>query len=329
MIEGLLNEAEAALTAGNSEAAISKWVAILKMQVDHEIAIRNAVSHLWRLNYRDDAKELIWRALKSGTRVPSIYLTAIDIAEREQDTALAEKLRTQIASLPDADDKLILTIVDQYTRVFKFNQAIEFLSWALNTHPHSQPLLTRLGDLYQSTGRVAEAMKSYDEAVRLKPRSREGRDAEQKLLHFVPVLSDRERGNIWLAVREVVGIGIVFLLMAWQDAGLNLLLVGPLRWLGVLLSLLGGYLLVTATSSPQQVQVASWFGATMPPKPKRKRADLEAEEESNLPIISQEMRTAIGFVGVLLLMIAFALVFHRALDLLFDYHPPYIPPDSI
>lgn len=329
LIEGLLNEAEAALTSGNTEGAIAKWVAILNMQVDHEIAIRNAVSHLWRLNYRDDAKELIWRALNSSTRVPSIYLTAIDIAEREQNYAQAEKLRTQVASMPEADDKLLLTIVDQYMRTFKFDQAIEFLRGALDTHPNSQPLLNRLGDLYQSTGRVAEAMKSYDEAVRLKPRSREARDAEQKLVRFVPVLSDRERGSVWLAVREVIGIGFLYLLMGWQDAGLNLLLMGPLRWLGILLSMLGGYLLVTATSSPQQVPIAEWFGASMPPlaKPKRKHYELEAEEQSSLPIISSEVRAAIGIIGAILLVIAFALVFQQALDLLFDYHRPYIPLD--
>jgi len=113
-IEVLLDRAEIYLEAGEMESAVAQWAEVLKIQVDHEIALSKAVKHLWRMNYADDAKDLIWRALKSGTTVPMIYLTAIDMAEREHDYSQADALRAYILKLPGAEDTLFVTIADQY-----------------------------------------------------------------------------------------------------------------------------------------------------------------------------------------------------------------------
>jgi tetratricopeptide (TPR) repeat protein len=322
-IAALLDRAEIYLEAGETERAVAQWVEVFKLQVDHEIAISQAVKHLWRLGYTDDAKELIWRALKSGTSVPMIYLTAIDMAERSNDYAQADALRAYVLKLPGAEDTLLVTIANQYVAKFKTEEALQYLNRALEIYPDNQKILIRLGDLNQEIGRPQEAMRYYDEAVRLKPGSKAGKEADKKLLEYVPILTDRERGSIWLAVREVGGIVIFFLFLGWQDAGLNLFLMGGLRWLGVLVSLVGGYALVTATSSPQQRLIAARLGGVIP-------ADQPVSSESNeegtqLPIISASLRYFLGFVGIALLVLAFFFVSHQALDLIFDYSSPSIP----
>lgn len=319
-IEALLDKAEIYLEAGEVESAIGQWVEVLQIQVDYEIAISQAVKHLWRLGYVEDAKELIWRALKSGTAVPMIYLTGIDMAERDHDYARADALRAYVLKLPGAEDTLFVKIAEQYVAKFKTEEALQYLKRALEIYPESQKLLLRLGDLNQEIGRPQEAMRYYDEAARLKPGSKAGREADKKLLEYIPVLTDRERGSLWLAVREVAGIGVFFLFLAWQDAGLNLFQMGLLRWLGVLVSLLGSYALVTATSSPQQRFIAARLGGVIPTN-----APVDNEEATNLPIIPESLRYFFGFIGLTLLLLAFLFVSHRMFHLIFDYSSPSIP----
>jgi tetratricopeptide (TPR) repeat protein len=319
-IEALLDRAEIYMEAGEAESAVAQWVEVLKLQVDHEVALSKAVKQLWRMNYIEDAKDLIWRALKSGTTVPTIYLTAIDMAEREHDYAKADALRAYILKLPGAEDTLFVKVADQYVAKYKTEEALHYLQAALQVYPGNQKLLVRLGDLNQEIGRSQEAMRYYDEAARLKPGSKVGKEADKKLLEYVPILTDRERGSLWLAVREVGGIGLFFLFLGWQDAGLNLFQMGLLRWAGVLVSLLGGYWLVTATSSPQQRLIAARLGGIVPDG--EPGAD---EEATQLPIIPESLRYFLGFLGVALLLIAFFFVSQRALHLIVDYSSPSIP----
>lgn len=322
-IDALLDKAEIYLEAGETERAVAQWVEVLKIQVDHEMAISSAVKHLWRLGYAADARELIWRALKSGTSVPMIYLTAIDMAEREHDYAQADALRAYLLKLPGVEDSLFVTIANQYVAKFKSEEALQYLTRALKIYPESQRLLLRLGDLNRELGRSQEAMRYYDEAVRLKPGSKVGKEADKKLLEYVPALTDHERGSLWLAVREVAGIGAFFLFLGWQDAGLNLFHMGLLRWLGFLVSLAGGYSLVTATSSPQQRLIAARLGGVIPIN--QPTSDNPFEESTQLPVIPVSLRYFLGFIGLALLLLAFLFVSHQTLDLIFDYSSPSIP----
>jgi hypothetical protein len=109
--------------------------------------------------------------------------------------------------------------------------------------------------------------------------------------------------------------------MGWQDAGLNLLQMGLPRWFGVALGLIGGYLIVTATSSPQQRRVADWLGGKVPPSPPNLNAPHTApgralEEPTHLSILSADMRYLLGTLGGILLLLAVFLVFHHTFDLL-------------
>jgi tetratricopeptide (TPR) repeat protein len=334
----LMEQGDTLLAANALEDAIEQWVNVLKIRVDHPEALRNAVGNLWQLNYRTDARELVQRALDAGTRVPSIYLTAIDIAEREQNYADAETLRERIATLPDADDQLIVTVTDHYIKQHQVDRAFTFLERALEAHPDSQALLIKIGDLNEEIGRSKQATAFYEQAARLGTTTKAGREADKRLLSYVPVLTDRERGSLGLAAREALGIAALLLLMALQDAGLSLAGLGIRRWIGVFMGLIGSYLLVTATSSPQQRPFAAWMGGTVPPEKeeeppspfelytKPKAAPGSAvQEPTHLPIIPPALRYTLGIAGFVLVVLAFMLVMHQAIELVINDPPPYLP----
>lgn len=329
-IKALLKKADALVAQDDTEGAVEQWVRVLEIQVDHEVAMRNAVGFLSRLKYLDDARELVWRALDAGTEHPSIYLTAIDIARYQRNPGEVADLRERMAGLPSADEKLIVSVAEQFLNDEQPLRALEVIERALETHPKSQKLLMLMGDLQKAMGRDKEAMRFYDQAARLGTSTEAGREADKKLLNFAPVLTDRERGSLALAWREAGGLALLLLLLAWQDAGLDLLQMDAAHWLGVLLGLVGGYLVITATSSPQQRGLASLLGGTTVEK-KKKHEDDDAihmgavEEVSELPIIPTSFRFVIGTGGAILLLAAFTMVFGRSLDLLAN---PKIP-DSL
>lgn len=336
-IARLVDRAEIYREAGEIEQAIALWVEVLAIRVDHELALRNAAGHLWKLQYWQDAKELVQRAIDAGTRVPTVYLTALDMAERQSDGIWAAELRERVASLPVADEQLVVKVADYYLSRRDQNIAYRFLERALETHPAMPTALIKLGDLLQESGDRMGATRLYERAARLGTRGKTRKEVDKKLRSYVPVLTDRERGSVWLAVREAAGIAMLFVFLGWQDAQLDLLALGPRRWLGVLASLLGGYLLVSATSSPQQRPLAGWLGGSVPPPPPPEPLRLPGdpapfrapgralEEPTALPILPAGLRTIFGLLGVALLGIAFALVFHYTLGWVGDNRPPYLP----
>lgn len=320
----LMKKAAHHLEADDPEAAIEQWVDVLHIQVDHEEAMRNAVSHLARLKYLEDAQELLQRAIDAGTQHPSIYLTAIDLAHHQGDQIVADALRERLVKLPDIDDHTIVTVARQFTNGDRPQQAQALLEDALQMRPDSQPILTTLGDLHQLFERKGEAMRYYDRAARLGAGTKAGKEADEKLAEFAPILTDRERGSVLLAGREAAGFGLIYIFLAWQDAGLNLFHLGLTRWLGVLLGSIGGYLVVTATSSPQQQPVAGWLGGVIPDKRKHKKKEEPGliEEVSEIPMIPPATRLILGVAGAALLLIGAMLVFSMALRLLMNPVPP-------
>lgn len=328
-IKTLLKKADMLVEQGDPEGAIEQWVRVLEIQVDHEIAMRNAVGYLSRLKYLDDARELVWRALEAGTQHPSIYLTAIDIARYQGNPGEVDSLRERLAGLPEADEKLIVTIVDQFIKDEQLIRALNVVTKALEKHPKSQDLLTRMGNLLDMAGRETEAMRYYDRAARLGTGTEAGREADKRLQNYNPVLTDRERGSLALAWREAAGFALVFILLGWQDSGLDLFQMDINHWIGVVLALFGGYFVITATSSPQQRGLAALLGGTVPDKKKNGNDDDEintgvVEESSELPIIPPAFRMVIGLGGAVLLIAAFTLVFSRSLNLISN---PIIPDD--
>ena len=314
-IDRLLAVAEKKLAADDVEGAIENWVRVLRIQVDHPEAMRLAVRHLSRLKYLDDAHELLHRAINAGTTDPGIYLTAIDIARVQHDYVEMDALGEQLARLPEAGDEAVLVVVDQLIKGDQPLRAMEVIDIGLTTHPTSQALMTRKGDLYTLMDQLDEARHWYDQAARLGAGTKAGREADKKLGEYAPVLTDRERGSVMLAWREALGFSVFFIFLAWQDAGLDLLALGPMRLLGVAAGTIGGYLLVTATSSAQQQPLTRLFGGEVPEL---------AEGETALLILPPAYRAVMGVIGALVLVVAFWLVFNMSFGLLLE---PVSPPD--
>lgn len=332
-VEALLSEGEERLKAGDGEGAIEQFVRVLDIRVDHEVAIGNAVRQLAKLGYNDDVDELLTRALDAGTQSTSIHLTAIDLRRRQGNYAEAEALMEKAIHLPKADDTLALKFVNYFLEAGQPLRAIELLEKALANFPDSQKLLVRMGEVQEEYLNQKNAARYYfEQAARAKTGTKEAKLADKALENYVPIITDRERGSIALAVREAVGVGVVYLLMAWQDAGLNLLALGPVRLLGVILSFVGGYLVVTATSSPQQKPIAAWLGGKVPAPSNKpaKEDDLRlmggaVQDATALPILPTYLRLFLMAVGAFLLMGALIMVFNKSFVLLRVPVDPFIP----
>ncbi|MBI1277367.1 MAG: hypothetical protein GC179_04500 [Anaerolineaceae bacterium] len=336
-IKNYLNQAQSLLNKNKIEEAIEQWVRVLEIEIDNEAALGNAVRYLSRLKYIDDARELVWNALNSGTTHPSIYLTAIDIAKYQKLEGEADDLRLKLVQLPEAGEKTVMQIVEYFVE-HEPQKALQALDLAIPVYPKSQKITFRRAQLAEDMGLRKEAATYYEEAAQLGTRSKEGQLADKKLTEFMPHMSDKERGSIGLAVREALGVGFLYLLMGFQDAGLNLALLGPSRIGGIVMSILGAYLLVTATSSPQQKPIASWFGGSVPVKAPKPKAEAEKEdvvkaimgepeeEATHLPIIPTAVRVVIGIAGAVLLAAAFVLVFSTAIGLLRNGSPQFYVP---
>jgi tetratricopeptide (TPR) repeat protein len=338
-IKNYLNQAQTLLNKNKLEEAIEQWVRVLEIEIDNETALGNAVRYLSRLKYIDDARELVWNALNSGTTHPSIYLTAIDIAKYQKQEGEADELRLKLVQLPDAGEKTVMSIVEYFVE-HDPPKALEALDLAIPSYPKNQKLTFRRAQLAEEMGLRKEAATYYEEAAQLGTRSKEGQLADKKLTEFMPHMTDKERGSIGLAVREALGVGFLYLLMAFQDAGLNLAQLGVNRFGGIVMSIVGGYLLITATSSPQQKRIATWFGGSVPVKKPKPKAENEKEdvvkaimgepeeEATQLPIIPTGVRVVIGIAGAVLLVAAFVLVFSAAIAMVrngtADFYVPTI-----
>ncbi len=319
-IQDLLANAEERLAAQDTEGAIEQWVRVLDLQVDHEEALGKAVRHLSRLKYIDDARELVWRALDANTQHPSIYLTAIDIARVQGDEGVSDELRLKLAGLPTADEKVITRLAEYFIKRDRRPDAIAVFERSIERFPKNQALLKQYADLLMEQARPNDAVTIYERVAQLGAGTQAGKEADKKLLALAPGLGDKERGSIMLAVREAAGFGVLALLMAWQDAGLNLLAVGPARLFGVIMSVVGGYLLITATSSAQQQPLATMLGGVVPPAPPPPKDDFEAATTvqappTQLPQITLPLRLLIGAIGGTILIIALYLVFSTSINL--------------
>jgi tetratricopeptide (TPR) repeat protein len=335
-VAALLAKAKQLAAADDMEGAIEQWVYVLDIRVDHPEAIQNATRALAKLKYLNDVETLLNNAIEAGTNQPSIYMTAMDMARHKGEIGEMEMLMEQVAKLPAASEEIVERMVKHFTADQPL-RAVELLREVVEQRPESARLSLLMGDLLRdSMMQPDEAEQYYERAAQGSSDRKIRRTLERSKHGRVPVIGDRERGSVALALREALGFSAVYLLMGWQDAGLNLLSMGVARWLGVGLAFVGGYALITATSSPQQRPLAGLLGGKVPPpqpKPERKKARYEEEplpvgpvqEPTDLPILSPAIRIVCGILGALILAGAFALVFSTALQLLRNPVPPDIP----
>jgi tetratricopeptide (TPR) repeat protein len=330
-ISEYLKRAEAFLKEDKIEDAIEYWVRILEIEPDHQQAIENAVRYLSRLKYLDDARELVWKALDAGTTKPSIFLTAIDIARVQGNEMEADDLRLRLAGLPTTSEKVVADLADHFMKQEAPDKALDALNRAMHNHRKSQKILVRRAEIAEAMALHTEANTYYELAAKLGTGTKEGRVADTKLTATIPPLTDAERSSPLHAMREAFGIAAFYILLGWQDAGLNLFRMDIGHWVGVVISLIGGYLLITATSSPQQQPLARLLGGKVPPAPPPPPPSLEKSQTvympTQLPILPVAVRFIMGSIGMVALVGAFWLVFGTSIDLLRNPNPEpfYIP----
>ena len=310
----LLQRGNALLERGNTEGAVEQWVQALEIQPDHEETLRNAVKALVQLNYQDDAYELVWRAVQSGTQNLSIYLTAMDLANLTKNYENMEAIRARILNLPTVTEDAVIKIADAYFKINLKKEGHTALQKGLQKFPESQQLLLMMGDLYESLNRSKQAVEFYNRAVAIKTNSKIGKEADKRLQNFAPVMTDKERGSALLAWRETAGISILFFSLAFMDSYLDILRIDAPHWAGILLSIIGGYVFITATSSPQQGVLIRLFGG-----------EVDSALDSKLPILPDTMRYILGGLALVLLLIAFWLTFSQSIELLFNPIQPNYP----
>ncbi|MBZ0318016.1 MAG: hypothetical protein K8L91_16470 [Anaerolineae bacterium] len=303
-IEKLLNYAEVAMHRRNLETAVRAWTAVLDIRIDHPEALTKATKALYDGYFTEDAWTLMLRALRSGSTSVTVYLLGIELAEKIGRWREADEIRMRLARLPDADSEIILKAAQQLKDAGHPENAVKLLETALKRHSENQTLWRYLGDGYRQTRHAKLAAVAYDRAARLGPRTEDGKKAEVALQHEIPIISEREQRSFLLAFREAVAVSLLFLVLGFQDAGLDFSQMGRSRWLGFGLSLLGGYLLVTATSGSRQQPFGRWLGSRV--------------GEAELPEIAPEARAVLGLIGGILLMVAFRLVLPIGLSLLAD-----------
>ena len=335
----LMREAETLVKTNRRPEAVDKWVAVLAIQSDHEDAMKQAVEYYMGRDMVAEVQALLYNAVDDGTDNATLLLSARDLAEKQRDVHRLDALNEIIVRTDWVTSKRILKITEGYVKQELFDNAIRILQSGLKTKPNDALLLNRIAELHEATGRSNLAIQYYERVANQDVRSKIGKEADKRLSQGVPIMTDRERGSVWLAWREVWGVFLLFFLLAFQDSGLNFLEMGASRWMGVLLSLVGGYLLITATSSPQQAPLAKILGGRLPPdspkSPERKlnpfatlltQMGIEIDEENfhvgpiheptHLPIIPSWIRVVFGFSGCLMLIFAFYLVLPTALGLL-------------
>ncbi len=337
-IQRLMREAETLVKTNRQPEAVDKWIMVLDIQHDHEDAMKLAVEYLIARDMMDDVKLLLYNAVDKGTDNAMILLSARDLAKTENTMARYDELNDMISQAPWATPKQILRIANAYAKDEVYDHAIQILQSGLKTHSDDPELLNLMAQIHEMTGREALALQYYERVANSAVRSKLGKEADKRLSQGVPIMSDAERGSSWLAWREVFGIFMFFFLLAFMDSGLNLVTMGAGRWMGVMLSLVGSYLLVTATSSPQQHPLASILGGHLPennPKIPERRLNPMASlftsigipideenhyvgpihEPSRLPIIPEWIRWVFGISGSLMLIFAFYLVLATAIGL--------------
>lgn len=309
-----LNHAQTYLDQGDNEGAVGKWVDVLDLQVDHEVALREAVKTLIKLKYHKDAKELLWRAIDANTPNLSIYLTMLDLIVQEDEHHRIESLHVKILALPTVTTEVVMRVTEKYITLGFTGQAYNVLENGIEKFPDQQDLLLKMGDLQDRMGKDKDAIAYYQRTAALGIRTDAGKEADKRLQQFAPVITDNERGNMWLAWREAGGILLVFFTLAWMDSSLDMLQIDSLHWMGVLLSIIGGYLLITATSSPRQGFLVRLLGG-----------EVDLFSGSDLPVIQENLRYALGALGAVLLLLALWLTFSNAITALLDPTTPTYP----
>ena len=310
----------------DNSSALNRWHQILRLQPDHEEALRFVVPHLINSGQVRASQQLLDKAVAFGTQNASIVLTAIDLYRNQGNHSRMDSLYEHLVTLDNVPTKDLLKMVDDLENRAAGLWIVRLLEQAIAHKPPDQKLLNRMGNILNKQKMEQEALNYFERSVQVNAQSKQGRYADKQLSNSAPVITDTIRGSKSLAWREAIGITLLFFLMAFQDAGLDITQMSLRHVLGIVLALVGGYLVVTATTSPQQHPIAGWLGGKMPQKKGESKRKIKTSQTiissgqiqapTSLPKIPIPIRLILGGLGSAMLAIAFVLVFSTAIFLL-------------
>jgi tetratricopeptide (TPR) repeat protein len=324
-IDALMAEADQYLKDSRTEDAIGAWVRVLEIDTENEAALRNATRYLIQLDYRDDAKQLMYQAIERGSQMPAVYLTAIDLETRAGNIAIANDVRRQYVQLPHIPDDAVLAQIEAMVNLGDYATARDTLLPVAEARTKSQKIQVRMGELFKETYQEKESAVYFDRAAKLGGWGKEAGKARKGLELAPAIITDVERGSVPLALREALGPTVFFAMLALQDVGWLVGQVGPQRLFGVAVSFVASYLVVTATSGAQQQPLAKWFGGEVPSGQVDKDIEGIIYEETQLPILPTPSRWLLGVGGLALAGLAFWLVFNASIRAVLNPEPVYVP----
>lgn len=300
--------------SGDDEGALRIYLDILDWNPAHGPATTQAARLLADLKVLTEAAVVLDRSITAGNRDPAVYLALAEIRLHRgggDPWQVLEALRRLPGLLPGH----LLHAADLYWSQAEYKTALELLHEAEQRDPHYQPTLMRFAEAYRDLRHPERARQYLQRVVDLGARTPLGRRAEGILLEVSPHVPRYIQTNLIYALREVVGIFLLYACLAILDAGLTLSGIGLAGWVGMLLSVAGGYLLVSATSSPSQWVFQRFLAEPdEAPAPSGGEAYLPAmTSEKPLPALPLEARAVLGTVGGVLLAVAIVLVLQHSL----------------
>ena len=324
-IASRLDIAARKLEAGDETAALQLYLAILQLDPAQPQAVAQTTRLLSRRGRLPQAHTLLVEALAAGNRDPVAYLTVAQIRLRLGTGDPWEPVLA-LRQLPALEPEHLIHGGDLYWQQRDFRMALEFFHQAERLAPRNQAVLMRLAEAYRDLERRDRARQYLQRVVDQGARTELGRKAEAILLDYGPHIPRYIQAHMLYALREVLGIFLLFGVMAILDAGMNVRAIDPAGWVGLALSLVGAYLLVSATSSPAQRIFQRFLPpvaapAESAPGVAEARSAAQGRDgflpemvaEPPLPVLPFEARAVLGTIGAVLLAVAGVLVLRHSL----------------
>ncbi|MFC1959927.1 tetratricopeptide repeat protein [Chloroflexota bacterium] len=310
-----LRAAQRHLTDGNEVEALAIYRKILLVEADQEEATAQAVLVLARQGRFDTARKVLERSIQAGNQDAGAYVSVAELHLRSSTGDWGAFLAV-LPMLPTVQPAHLLRGAWLYRQQGCLKECLDMLHAAERLAPTDQAVLMELAGVYQEIHHDQRAITYWQRVIDQDARSPLGQAAAEDLLELKPHIPRRIQSSSLFALREVAGVALVFFLLAMLDAGGSVTAMALTGWLGVGLSILGGYLLVTATSSPGQRIFAPFLVqpvAELPSTDSRDAylPDMTAAEQ--LAVLPGDWRIVLGVVGLVLVVIAGVLVVPHSL----------------
>lgn len=311
---GLLVIAGQKRDAGDLSGALEIYRDVLRGDPTHAEALAESVRILSRQRRLSEASDWVAYAIQAGNRDPAAYVSLAELRLLQGGGDPWEPLLA-MRQLPGLNPHHMLGAASVYWKHGRLRESLEALHAAEKMAPVDTTVLMRLAKAYEELGYQDRSEQYLKRIVDQGTRSQVEQEAEDLLLERNPHIPRHVQVSMLYALREVFGIGIFFVLIAILDAGVSIAEISLAGWSGVLLSLVGGYLLVSATSSPAQ-RVFQRF-LTQPvvqsPQPAIQAFLPGGATVEDAPMLPVELRYVLGTIGAAMLVVAVVLVLHNSL----------------